>query len=454
MDFDTKLGQVWTPQDVAEKMIVELFQTGKSIRKILDPACGPGTFSKAIHQVGIRDVELVCLDVDQKMVNLTRKINKGLDIKAEAITGDYLAKHNLSQQYDAVIMNPPYIRHELIDLAQKDKYYNYLQYHFTERIDRRSNLFVLFLFKAILDLKSGGVLCAIVYDAISESRYGKKALKIMSRHAELIKKIHIKTPFNKTLIDAQILIYRKLKNPTSETSGDTDYKHIPEGCARLGDIMNVRRGVGLVSRKVFIAKETDPFYNSSIPFLMKQRNPECLVAAPDSRAYFIESFDNVRLLKWLKSRVDDEGEQFVKLSHKKVIGPIIFNYYIRNNPRHLWNINMEVVSDNFYVGSAKYEFPNSVAWLLLNSDLFLESILLSGRNQGSGLKKLQLYEYKDAFVPDWRKFAKKDVNELEVIAERLIKQNANAKLVRSVINAKLRMISNVKKIVSSYTETH
>ncbi len=451
MDFDTKLGQVWTPQDVAKKMIIELFQTGKSIKKILDPACGPGTFSKAIHQAGIRDVKLDCFDIDEKMVSLTRKINKELNLKADALTGDYLVKHNLSQQYDAVIMNPPYIRHELIDLTHKDEYYNYLQRHFSERIDRRSNLFVLFLFKAILDLKADGVLCAIVYDAISESRYGKKALKILSRHAQLIKNIHIKTPFNKTLIDAQILIYKKLKNPTTELSNDSDSKHVPEDCARLGDLMHVRRGVGLISRKIFIAKEADPFYNSSVPFLMKQRKPDCLLATSDSRAYFIDNVDDKKLLKWLESRINNGSENLTRLSHKKVSGPILFNYYIRNNPRHLWNVNMDVVADNFYVGSTKNEFPNSVAWLLLNSDIFLESILLSGRNQGSGLKKLQLYEYKDAVVPDWRKITNKHIQELDVVAKQLIMQNADSNEVKSTINTKLREILNVKGFESGNT---
>src|SRR5699024_7423879 len=97
--------------------------------------------------------------------------------------------------------------------------------------------------------------------------------------------------------------------------------------------------------------------------------------------------------KTLNKEIAEKPEKW--LYHKKYSPPIIFNYYVRSNPRHLLNKNNLPVADNFY-GISPNDFPIKMAWLLLNTDIYLNCILSNSRSQGNGLRKLQLYEYRNA----------------------------------------------------------
>ena len=49
----------------------------------------------------------------------------------------------------------------------------------------------------------------------------------------------------------------------------------------------------------------------------------------------------------------------------------------------------------------------AAALALLNSTAVCVNLLARSRNQGGGLAKLQLFEYREARVPDWTAFSKK-----------------------------------------------
>jgi hypothetical protein len=117
-----------------------------------------------------------------------------------------------------------------------------------------------------------------------------------------------------------------------------------------------------------------------------------------------------------------------------VAGPILFNYYIRKSPRHLWNASNVAVADNFYVSAPTDGFPAEVAWLLLNADKYLEPIVSASRNQGNGLQKLQLFEYKNVVVPDWRLLPGKEVAKLLRLSRTLIAREASYSAVRQAAN--------------------
>ncbi len=439
-----ELGQVWTPADVALEMAKEALAANKSIKRVLDPACGPATFSVALHSAGARNIKLDCYDVDERMRKLTSTQNKKLRFSGTTKLQDYLADTRLVGSYDLVIMNPPYIRQEAVALDAKNLYHNYLKEVLGEAIDRRANLFALFLLKGVIDLAEGGLLCAIVYDAVTQSGYGKKTLALLAQHAELLSSTPVKAPFDGVLVDAQILLYRKRAVALPKVV--ESLSHAETGCVPLERLLATRRGTALPVRKGYLATDDEPHFQHSVPFFMKQSTLKGLVVEADARAYLAESLtcNSPAISEWLKVRADENGITLTQVSVNAVRGKILFNYYIRNSPRHLWNKNNVAIADNFYVSSTTEGFPAEVAWLLLNSNEYIDRLVAAARNQGSGLKKLQLYEYRQVQLPDWRILPKKTISALRKISTALINAGADYKTVKAIANKRTRGLFNAK----------
>jgi len=396
--------------------------------KALDPACGPATFSTAFHDAGGHNVTLDCFDIDPRMVKATAASNHQYGIQGAVVQDDYLAATKLCNTYNLVIMNPPYIRQELISQRSKQSYHKYISGALGEETDKRSNLFVLFLLKGIVDLVPGGILCAIVYDAITQSRYGKRALRTLERHAVKIEQKSVKAPFQGVLVDAQVIIYRKRNAPLLALNRET-LSEVTAGFAQLSALLQSRRGTPLTTRALYLAKATDPHFHEAKPFFVKQGALQSLIVKVDARAYVGKLSNTAQM--WLATKSASVGRKTPgNIETKGVSGPILFNYYIRKSPRHLWNVSNVAVADNFYVSAPTDEFPAEVAWLLLNSEKYLEPIVLASRNQGSGLRKLQLFEYKNVVVPDWRLLPGEAVAKLLHLSRTLIAREASYSAVR------------------------
>lgn len=426
-----ELGQVWTPSKIALEMAQECLKLKASPKLILDPACGPGTFSKAFYEAGLTSANIYCIDIDQRMADFTKNINKKLGLKCTVQNCDYLKKTNLKEKFDIVIMNPPYIRQEKIPLSDKGIYHSYLQGELQEKIGRRANLFALFMLKGLVDLAPNGILCAIVYDAIFQTKYGKEIIELINRHAKMIFRKKLKMPFENILVDTEILIYKKLKTPLRKEIINTIYN---DDLVFLHELLNTRRGTGLPSRKVFLTGKGDPYSEYSLPFLVKQSSLSSLIVAPDKRAYLLKDISNrnSKVKAWLNKKAKNQNIILKKIEISGVKGKIAFNYYIRDAARHLWNSDNIAVSDNFYVSNPKDGFPTEAAWLLLNSSLYLNKITSNARNQGSGLSKLQLYEYRQTRLPDWRSLTNEQVELLVSVAKKLISSDATYKETRDI----------------------
>lgn len=425
----TNLGQVWTPSEIALDMGRQSLKLCPSPNKVLDPACGPGTFSLALREAGASRLNLYAYDVDKRMSDITSKINRKLGFKGEVFVKDYLADTSLAGRFNLVIMNPPYIRQEEIPADAKNAYHEYLNQTLNGAVPRRANMFALFLLKGLVDLAPNGILCAIVYDAISQTSYGQQVLRLIGRHAELLSQKHVRAPFDGVLVDAQVVYFRKRSNPLASCSHESAIHS--NGLVSFEELVDVRRGTGFPLRRAFLANSADPYFKMSVPFFVKQSRLRGLVVKPDLQIYLAEAQNNKKMAAWLKSRAKALGYGDINLAIKGVKGPILFNYYIRNAPRHLWNPEDVVVSDNFYVSVPKEKFPAEVAWLLLNSAPYLSRLVDAARNQGNGLLKLQLYEYRKTGVPDWRRISKSKIASLLKVSKALIRDGADYATVRN-----------------------
>lgn len=131
-NLDVKtLGQVFTPDALVDHMLSLKCNSGR----VLEPSCGDGAFFKRLRQAG-----LDCLGVEKD----PRVCPEG------ALTADFF-QLPLSEQFESIVGNPPYVRHQDISPDTQALLDHTL-------FDRRSNLYLYFIHKCVLHLKAGGEL--------------------------------------------------------------------------------------------------------------------------------------------------------------------------------------------------------------------------------------------------------------------------------------------------------
>ena len=128
------LGQVFTPEAIAEKMIALI--KNKDGEK-LEPSCGEGIFLKKLH--GCTGIE-----IDEKIA------------PKEAINMDFF-DYDISNKFDVIIGNPPYVKYQNINPETKEKIKPY-----SKIFDKRTNLNLFFIYKCIMHLRPHGELIFIV----------------------------------------------------------------------------------------------------------------------------------------------------------------------------------------------------------------------------------------------------------------------------------------------------
>ncbi len=104
--YNNGFRQVFTRQDVAKYMI-SLFHIGID-SCVLDPCYGSGNFIKQLLSLGFNNI-------DGYEIDKTLYIKPQNEFKACNLYNQDFLSANISQKYDGIIMNPPYIRHEKID---------------------------------------------------------------------------------------------------------------------------------------------------------------------------------------------------------------------------------------------------------------------------------------------------------------------------------------------------
>lgn len=130
-----QLGQVFTPANVVEFMLGLCQNRGR----FLEPSAGDGAFFDTLRQ---RGADCIGIEIDPRIA------------PAGAEVRDFFT-YPLSEQFDSIVGNPPYVRYQ--DIAATSK-----QLLDSELFDARSNLFLFFIEKAVRHLKPGGELVFIV----------------------------------------------------------------------------------------------------------------------------------------------------------------------------------------------------------------------------------------------------------------------------------------------------
>jgi len=130
-----QLGQVFTPPKVVEFMLDLCQNRGR----MLEPSAGDGAF---FNRLQARQSDCVGIEIDRRVAPPGARVQDFFD-------------YPLSEQFDSIVGNPPYVRLQDVPAATRKKLASTL-------FDGRSNLFLFFIEKCIRHLKPGGELVFIV----------------------------------------------------------------------------------------------------------------------------------------------------------------------------------------------------------------------------------------------------------------------------------------------------
>lgn len=130
-----QLGQVFTPPKVVEFMLDLCRNKGRA----LEPSAGDGAFFQRLKE---RHSDCVGIEIDPRVAPEGAEVSDFFD-------------YPLSEQFDTIVGNPPYVRFQDVAVDTKKRLKS-------ELFDARSNLFLFFIEKSIRHLKPGGELVFIV----------------------------------------------------------------------------------------------------------------------------------------------------------------------------------------------------------------------------------------------------------------------------------------------------
>lgn len=150
------LGQVFTPRPVADWMV--RWACANRPRRILDPALGGGVFIDAIEDLlGRRNGHTLppprvdVFEIDAGLLDAFRRRIRALPVRCR--NEDFITAP-LRSPYDAIVANPPYVRHHTMDYGEAVlRRYDALG---GRRLSRMTNLYALFLLRIQDRLAPGG----------------------------------------------------------------------------------------------------------------------------------------------------------------------------------------------------------------------------------------------------------------------------------------------------------
>lgn len=506
-DFETKtinpkqdenLGQVFTSAILAKFMIGLLKDTLKQKSSILDPCIGPNTFFKAMSE-NFSNCNLKGIEIDINLI--TEEIKKFYESPNRTLINGSFFDLPFSEMFDLIIQNPPYVRQELLaDGANSKENIRYNVSSILSTIPSQSNLYIYFLLKSILHLKDGGVMVAVIYDSWLYSSFGKFLKESFLKLGHLDSIYHFKkSAFDDVEIGATVIKFVKDKNhkksisyyPLNDLNDLRTYNGLNANCLKLKQqelltysfnnhsIINFKSSLFKELKTIVsqpIQRGTSAVVNSHFIF-SKYELPELKPIVKDvsqiktytvnqENAYILAvngsiSNETKQYLESVKNEIlKAPAQKFIAVKRAietksdwykinlKATGNFIFNYYLRNNIDFIYNPNKFLSSDNFYILNIK---NNELAnFSILNSSFTRLNTLSNSRSQGNGLRKIQLYEFKEVKVMDINKLSEKNIKELELLGKELMNvsryENGQKQIIEQI---DLLLIDEYNKINSS-----
>lgn len=155
-------GQFWTPDWVAEAMVTYALASGSD--HVFDPAVGAGAFLRAAKTVAAENGSSLMLlgsEIDRDALREARANGLSEEDLARVQIRDFVLEP-LPRRYQAIVGNPPYIRHHRLSNQVKAELKHLGARLLGTPLDGRSGLHVYFLLRALELLATDGRLAFIM----------------------------------------------------------------------------------------------------------------------------------------------------------------------------------------------------------------------------------------------------------------------------------------------------
>ncbi len=209
-----RLGQVFTPRPVADWMAA--WACAENPRRILDPALGLGVFIHAIDSLltqtsGLAPSQVDAFEVDESvLVGLRQPERFRVDVRRE----DFVTA-NVSGKYDAIVANPPYVRHHA--LGYDENVMRGFDALCGRRLSRMTNLYGLFLVKIWTLLAPRGRAAVILPAEWLNADFGRSIKAYLLQQNALEAIVHFNSAtlvFEGAMTTAAIVLLRRGRGET------------------------------------------------------------------------------------------------------------------------------------------------------------------------------------------------------------------------------------------------
>jgi len=195
-------GQYMTPNDIISKAISLLNIKGKKL-KVLEPSYGTGQFIDMLAKNNFKNIYGV--EKDEELYNITK--NDYCNYKM--FNCDYLTK-KFDIKFNLIIGNPPYFEFKPSKELTKE---------FKEIINGRTNIYSLFIKKAIDELEIGGILSFVIPTGLLSSVSFLNTRKYIYKYCNIQEIVRLNTnDFEDAL--QQTMIFQCIKKQENEKQND------------------------------------------------------------------------------------------------------------------------------------------------------------------------------------------------------------------------------------------
>ena len=173
-----QLGQFFTPQPIADLMAEAIREVSPAT--VLDPGVGGGVLLRSVGD----GPELFGMDIDPAAIALA---SESLPGDHELATGDFLdadAWPLSINSFDAVIANPPYVRHHNLSAEHKLLARHYSS-RFGTKVSSLSGSYVYFFMEAVSRLNQGGRLAFVTPTEFLDVRYGRALKEVLLAQCDI-----------------------------------------------------------------------------------------------------------------------------------------------------------------------------------------------------------------------------------------------------------------------------
>ncbi|MDE6142703.1 MAG: SAM-dependent methyltransferase [Muribaculaceae bacterium] len=161
-----KFAQFFTPKVIANFMADWIIGNSRKVQSILEPAFGLGVFSRSLLNKDIQ-LSITGFDIDNHIFNIALS-NFSDNKEVTLILDDYITS-SWNESYDGIICNPPYMKFHDYDNKRAIPLVNS---QLGLRLNKFTNIYTLFLLKALSQLKKDGRCAFITPSEFLNADYG------------------------------------------------------------------------------------------------------------------------------------------------------------------------------------------------------------------------------------------------------------------------------------------